>query len=396
MTESNSRAIVPTMQSKKPRVKWNTELFIFKAVKKHSNKYDYSNAIYISAAEKVCITCNKHGDFYQRASHHLNGVGCPGCYKEKLLNFERFKLLANEIHKNKYDYSIITEFRPSKKVKILCKNHGIFSQTPSNHLLGKGCASCNGGVRGNKAEFVYKSNKVHGDRYDYSKVKYINAKTKVLIGCKTHGYFKQPPTIHLAGSGCPKCAGKSLTIDDVKLICNEQHNYKYDYSKLESNEATDIVTIICKVHGEFRQLLMSHKTGTGCPDCAKESRGSYSKARYVNNCKEKYNGKASLYVIKCQKHDEIFYKIGITVQTMKKRYQASKFPYDFETLRLISGESEFIWDIEHRLHSLLLKYKYSPNMNFGGSKTECFSKIPNQVYRLLDSIDKSSQLQLIA
>jgi len=57
----------------------------------------------------------------------------------------------------------------------------------------------------NTEEFIEKAKEVHGDRYDYSKVNYKNAKEKVIILCKKHGEFLQNSHNHLCGNGCPKC-----------------------------------------------------------------------------------------------------------------------------------------------------------------------------------------------
>ena len=53
--------------------------------------------------------------------------------------------------------------------------------------------------------FVSKAKKVHGDRYDYSKVEYLDYKTEVCISCPIHGEFWQKPTLHLGGHGCVHC-----------------------------------------------------------------------------------------------------------------------------------------------------------------------------------------------
>ena len=55
-------------------------------------------------------------------------------------------------------------------------------------------------------EFIAKAKAVHGDRYDYSKVEYVDSKTKVCIICKEHGEFWQRPSHHTNGHGCTKCA----------------------------------------------------------------------------------------------------------------------------------------------------------------------------------------------
>jgi len=55
-------------------------------------------------------------------------------------------------------------------------------------------------------QFIIDANNIHGDRYDYSLVDYKNAKEKVKIICSIHGVFEQIPDSHLRGRNCPLCA----------------------------------------------------------------------------------------------------------------------------------------------------------------------------------------------
>lgn len=117
---------------------------------------------------------------------------------------------ALEIHGDKYNYSKVEYVNSSTKVCILCPEHGEFWQTPSNHLKGKGCKQCAisqiaKSKRLSLTSFVEKSYKVHGGKYNYSKVEYQNNSTKVLIICPIHGEFWQTPAAHIKGQGCPKC-----------------------------------------------------------------------------------------------------------------------------------------------------------------------------------------------
>lgn len=59
----------------------NTEKFTQKARLIHGNLYDYSKINYISAKNKITITCPIHGDFVQTPSDHLSGNGCKKCTK---------------------------------------------------------------------------------------------------------------------------------------------------------------------------------------------------------------------------------------------------------------------------------------------------------------------------
>ena len=95
---------------------------------------------------------------------------------------EEFIKEARELHGDKYDYSKVEYIGALKKVCIICPIHGGFEQTPHNHLGGQGCPTC-GKCIPTKEEWIAEARKVHGDKYDYSKVDYVNSRTKVCIIC---------------------------------------------------------------------------------------------------------------------------------------------------------------------------------------------------------------------
>ena len=115
-------------------------------------------------------------------------------------------------------------------------------------------------------EFINKAIKIHGDRYDYSKVVYIKAKEKVNIICIIHGDFLQTPNGHLNGKGCIKCSGNyTPTTEEWIVKARKVHNDKYDYSKVIYKDKECKIIIICLIHGEFEQAPHSHLNGNGCP-----------------------------------------------------------------------------------------------------------------------------------
>ena len=118
---------------------------------------------------------------------------------------EHFINNVEKIHNYKYNYDLV-EYKNNKiKVKIVCPIHGIFEQKPDHHLAKRGCPSCSNNKRLTTDEFINRSKEKHNDRYDYSLVNYKNAHTKVKIECKEHGIFEQVPLSHLSGVGCPNC-----------------------------------------------------------------------------------------------------------------------------------------------------------------------------------------------
>ena len=159
---------------------------------------------------------------------------------------------ANEIHKHKYDYSLVNYINNKTKVKIICPIHGEFEQTPNNHLRSGGCNKCFGVHKLNTSEFIEKANQIHKNKYNYSLVDYVNSKTKVTITCPIHGDFEQIPNSHLNGDGCLRCSNNyspntNEWIDKAKLT----HNNKYDYSLVDYGNSKNKVKITCPIHGDF-------------------------------------------------------------------------------------------------------------------------------------------------
>ena len=127
----------------------------------------------------------------------------------KKLTTEEFIEKAREVHGDKYDYSKVEYVNTHVKVCIICPKHGEFWQTPHDHLKSE-CKECYNEKRGdlsrsNAEEFIKKAKLIHGDKYDYSKVNYLNNRTNVIIICPIHGEFTQTPNTHLNGSGCYQC-----------------------------------------------------------------------------------------------------------------------------------------------------------------------------------------------
>lgn len=128
------------------------EEFISKAEEKHLNKFDYSLVKYKNYTTPVVIICPLHGKKFQTPASHLQSpYGCNDCAFEQQLKKQSkttqdFISDANGVHGiDKYDYSLVDYKNSKTNVKIICKNpnHGIFQQTPSNHLKGQGCPKCN-------------------------------------------------------------------------------------------------------------------------------------------------------------------------------------------------------------------------------------------------------------
>ena len=123
-------------------------------------------------------------------------------------------------------------------------------------------------------EWLNKARAAHGERYDYSKVCYVNAKTKVIVRCfiPNHGEWLCNPSNHIThGRGCSRCGGSANKttqefIEDAKAV----HGDAYNYDNSSYVNAHTNVSVNCRHHGAFGQSPTAHLSGQGCPMCGLE------------------------------------------------------------------------------------------------------------------------------
>ena len=223
------------LESMRKTLTKTSEQWVNEAKKIHGDKYDYSKVEYVDAHTKVCIICPKHGEFWQEASKHITSKksGCPKCAKERQrLTTEEFIRRAKEVHGDKYDYSKTKYVNQTTKVCIICPKHGEFWQIPNGHLEGKGCSKCANNIKLTKEEFIEKARKIHGDKYDYSKVEYNGLEKHVCIICPKHGEFWQTPHHHILDKcGCHKCSMSKLEQFVIDILDDKKINFIHECSK---------------------------------------------------------------------------------------------------------------------------------------------------------------------
>jgi hypothetical protein len=292
--------------------------FILKAKEKHVDFYDYSKVNYIGNRYKVTITCPLHGDFKQFSSGHLAGKGCQKCFNKKL-------------------------------AKVLTKT---------------------------TEDFIEKSVKIHGNKYDYSLVVYNHCMKKVVIICKDHGQFLQTPSSHWDGKGCKKCSKTALKTTETFIKESKDlfpdSNYSYEKTEYKGNKIKVIITCNKEGHGDFSLKPNSHLSKkSGCPKCAKLARkGYWTKDNFVKRCKDSIG---TFYVIKVFEGLEEFIKIGITSRDVKSRYcDQKRGVYEYEVLKVIECDPGTVYDLEKFNLKNLKKFKYKPLKEFQGH-TECFT-----------------------
>jgi len=152
---------------------------------------------------------------------------------------------------------------------------------------------------------------LHGNKYDYSKVAFINSKTPVTVICKIHGAWQCQPSLHTSKTkqrGCPICGGsQKKTTEQFVQEATAKHGGAYDYSQTEYVNSHTNVKILCPLHGLFNQSPTSHLTKSGCPDCSKLKRLEADRQKSVDSIQKRLLEKTSGGV---QMVEETFIKIN--------------------------------------------------------------------------------------
>ena len=228
-----------------------------------------------------------------------------------------------------------------------------------------------------KETFTEKSRKIHGNKYDYSKVEYVNNHTKVYIICPEHGEFLMRPNDHLNGQGCPKCgninkkAKQLFSVNDFVKKAREIHGNKYDYSKVEYDGMNKLVCITCPEHGEFWQTPANHLRGEKCLKCSileRSSKRKYTREEFIEKAREihgnyydyskvDYINSSTKVCIICPEHGEFW-------QTPNKHLNGQGC---FECSKIMnSNESRLFRLLENRYKNVVRQYY---NREFFGRKT---------------------------
>ena len=257
--------------------------FIWKAIQVHGYKDDLREIDYKNSNTKIKIICPIHGEYWINSYNYLRNHRCQKCGSNKLTLDEVIRR-SIEMNGDKFDYSLIEDYKNvDSMIKLKCNVCGhIFKQKAASHLAGKGCPHC-AGKNITTEEFIERLKKIHKDKYDYSKIVYVNTDTPVELICPIHGSVFVTPHSLLRGRGCPACgilkghSSRRMSLDEFirrAIECHHNENGKplYDYSKVEYVNARTPVCIICPEHGKFWQKPYLHLQSKGCHFCHKKSK----------------------------------------------------------------------------------------------------------------------------
>lgn len=229
-------------------------------------------------------------------------------------------------------------------------------------------------------EFIEKAKVIHGDKYDYSLVDYINAKTRISIICPEHGVFEQRPDNYLEGNGCPLCGNLTISkklskkskafIEQAKQIYGD----KYDYSLVDYENTYKKIKIICPVHGEFEQRPNNHLNGYGCPICS-ESKGERKIRIFLKNNNihffQEYRFKD------CKDKKSLPFDFYIPSKNLLIEYNGGQH---YKSVKHFGGQNSFLI----RKHHDWLKRKYARDNNIK------LLTIPYWDFKIIDELLKES------
>lgn len=352
------------MAKKTPGNKKTQEQFIKEVEKKFNGKYNTSLVEYKNALTPVTMSCPKHGEFSLKPNAILNPKkdwACPLCGADnKSMKLKKdIQVFKKQLHERFGEFVSLVDhtYYLQQQATFICKTHGEFTARPKEVLLAAcPCPSCSPNAKKTTEHYISRAKEVHGDRYDYSLVEFVDTQTKVKIICKHHGVFEQTIHSHIGGRGCMKCSKPIHSQESFIASADSLHSGRYLYSEVVYDGCTSKVEIVCPIHGSFWQTPHSHvNNACGCPTCA------------VNSFSTADDG--WLYVFK----SENIVKVGITKQHYKNRLNnvrtSSGVP--FKLAHLFPATGLVVKEAETIILEDLRRLYEGVSVVFDGS-TECF------------------------
>jgi very-short-patch-repair endonuclease len=204
------------------------------------------------------------------------------------ISLEEVKNRLRKLYGDKYEYDFSNFVNTHSKIEVKCPIHGWSSQILKNLFKGHQCNKCGQKISNDKQrcsleKTLDKFNKIHGNKYDYSKFVYSNNRSSSIIICPLHGEFHQSPWTHIKGHGCPSCSGnKKMNNIEFINVANKVHNKNYIYDFIDYKNMHSKVKIVCPKHGDFLQMAQTHIKGAGCPKC-NQSKGEKMIEIFLND-----------------------------------------------------------------------------------------------------------------
>lgn len=322
--------------------------FVRQAREVHGSRYRYDISSYCNARTKMRILCPTHGAFSQPPEVHLRPTSCPKCATTERARKSRFSIqdfrkhLAKK-HGNRLVYRGEKWLGLHVRIRATCSIHGQFNALPTALLYQRhGCPKCaverrGRGKRLTKSEVIARLKRAFGNAYAYGDISYAGSTAPITLVCRQHGPFKKAAERLFAGHGCPRCAYAQATPKRIAALrgrmksgheartaafldaARERHGNRYDYSKVEFTTQRASIVIGCPIHGDIKQVAMTHLRA-GCRACADaDLKGRYSVA-YFRRHPDERRILATLYYVRICSPGEQFFKVGITKTSIAARF----------------------------------------------------------------------------
>lgn len=335
------------------------EQFLNEARAIHGHRYEYDPTTYNGSKVKMDATCPAHGEIKILPDSHINNKnGCKKCADEKRTadtRMDRFFLVQTRVQALSGGLVELDpySFRNQNEVAVFkCKKHGSFKRKPIATLVTTHpCIDCmeEMGIRdGSKlidTEIRKRLSSMKGE-FEITGIDGIGSKEAIIhITClagKNHPEISTTlSNLYSKEYACGKCShiaaqpkrtGSLITTANRKVSqhfenwlqrAKEKHGSKYDYSKVQYLTAKDPVVIICPIHGARPQTPDTHLR-SGCRLCADEElKGRYTFTYFKRSPSEKLKP-ALLYYVKIHAFGRVFFKVGITTTTIKRRFGSAQ------------------------------------------------------------------------
>lgn len=289
---------VSTPVKKTRRPKWNYQSFIEEARKVHGDKFDYSMIVpdqingYKSRVTLICRECKY--TWITNLDSHVRGADCPDCQGLAKYTLERFLAKAKNVHKDKYDYSAVTEAHikgKRSKIPVKCRKCN-YEWTPeiANHINNEtGCPDCSGNVPWSYEKLIQRANEKYGDSFDYSLIDQTadyNSKTEIAVTCQECKYIWRTPIDNFINkrNRCPDCNGHAhWDLDRLLLRTKEIYGDEYDYSLVAKDHIKtrrSRIPVRCNQCKEcWTPTIHDHLRFEECPNCSLRSKWSLTKLK---------------------------------------------------------------------------------------------------------------------
>lgn len=252
----------------------------------HGDRYKYDKFMYINTHTPSIITCRLHGDFTQTPSKHLIGRGCRTC--GNVYTPDEILIKLTKIHGDLYKFNLSGYVNTNSYISYECP-HGIKNIQTRSALSGQGCIYCKGG-KWHSYDLCKILTEIHGNKYIYDDNFHENGDI-LRVKCRTHNeYFNVKKYLHLTGQGCRKCSKRKKY--DTELFISEISKFDTkslrhcDLSKLIYIDHSNNIEVICLEHGAFDTKPYYLLGGHGCVKCGWSKK--YTVDEYVQKCNEQH------------------------------------------------------------------------------------------------------------